>query len=201
MPYGGTWNFTDPHSGQQFSHYQLEGLLDKIRAHRLANGFPIGLEFEKEVEQQLCLNHAQECDDLPEGLPYRTNLTLQDVIRGSSVMMRFYAQGKPMVSREEAERRAAICVKCPLNDNYSKPCSVGICKELKDIVSAVVGHTGTRFDVDLKSCRICRCLNQASIWLELDTQCPSLTDEMKTQFKYAKEKWGCWKVCDQGTPS
>jgi hypothetical protein len=196
VPYGGTWNYTDPHSGQQFSHYQYDGLLDKIRAHRQANNFPIGLEFEQEIEAQLCLGHSAECDDLPEGLPYRTNLTLADVIRGSAVMMRFYAAGKPMVSREEAERRAQICVKCPLNDNYSKPCSVGICSELKAVVSAVIGQTGTRFDVDLKSCRICKCLNQASCWLPLDIQCPSITEDMKKQFQYAREKFGCWKECE-----
>jgi len=195
IAYGGVWNYTDPHSGQHFSFYLFDGLVERIRAHRIANNFPVGLEFEQEIEDQLCLNHPDECSHVPEGMPVRTRLSLNDVLNGTRVMMQFYAKGKPLVSHAEAEARAETCSKCPLNIDFSKPCSMGICGELKQLVDSIIDHKQTKYDSQLRSCQICGCYLSAAVHLPLDVQCVGVTEKMKTYFEFAKQQSRCWKQC------
>lgn len=192
IPYGGTFRYVDPHSGMEFRNYQFDGLVSKIRAHRQANGFPIGLEFEQEVENQVCQNHPDECEAFDPRIPRRRRLALSDVLRGTGVMMQHKLAGSPLESREVAEARARTCLKCQWNTDFDRPCSTGICGELKALVSSVINHQGTQYDRDLKSCNICGCFIQASIWLPLDIQCRGVTEDMKEAFKAVP---ACWKVC------
>lgn len=171
-------------------------LVNRVREHRQANGFPIGLEFEQEIENYICLNQSTECHPFDERIPRNKKFVIGDIIRGTSVMLQHWIAGSPVVPREEAENRAQICLKCPHNSSYSKPCSIGICGELKQVVSRIVDHQGTRYDKDLQACAICGCFLQAAIWVPLEVQCKGVTDEMKEQFKYTKEHYSCWKNCE-----
>lgn len=190
IPYGGVWRYTDPNSHQEFTHYLYDGLVEKIRAHRIANNFPVGLGFEEEIESQLALTHSEEAEPFDPRVPRRKSLNLSDVIRGSQVMLSFYAAGKPLVLREEAERRAKICLSCVYNAGYSKPCSIGICRELREVVGSVINHVGTQYDKDLHVCHVCSCYNAAQIWIPYDILDKGLTDEMRVQFSLVEH---CWK--------
>lgn len=194
IPYGGKFNYVDPDTGHELWAVTWENLIHQATAHRRANNLPIGLGFEDRIEEQCCLDLPEECTDPDPSIPKKTQLTLWDVVRGSQVMMSFVANGSQIVDRAEAERRAEICTKCVYNSAFLKPCG-GICAELKNVVSSIIDHQGTRFDAQLKSCNICSCFLQASIWLRLEDQCKGVTDEMRQQFSYVKEKSGCWKVC------
>ncbi len=193
IPYGGQWYYKDPHSGQEFRWYQFDVLVDKIRAHRQANNYPVGLEFEQEIENQVCINHPEEAEPFDPRIPRKRKFVIGDIIRGTSVMMQHWIAGSPLVERSEAERRAQICKRCTYNDDFSKPCSIGICGELKNVVSSIVNHQGTVYDKDLKACQLCGCFLQAAIWLPLEVQCTGVTPEMKEAFKVVPE---CWKQCE-----
>lgn len=191
IPYGGSWRYIQPGTQKLITAVTWDNLLANIREHRRANGIPMGLEFEDEVEQAVCREHPDECVGYDETYPRKRSLTLSDVIAGSRVMMSFYSHGKRLVSRIEAERRAQICINCPYNMTFAKPCS-GICQELKNVVMAIVDSVGTQYDRQLNSCTVCGCFLQASIWLELEDQCKGTNELQKKQFSNTPN---CWKQC------
>lgn len=192
IPHGGGWKYRDPSNGVLITGTTWDQIMSNVRAYRRANGIPIGLGFEDEIEQELCRNHPEECTNYDENYPRKRSLTLSDIIAGSKVMMAFYASGKELVPREEAERRAQICLKCPFNQHFAKTC-YGICPELKNVVSAVINHVGTQYDADLHSCTVCGCFIQASVWLPLSTQCHGVDQTQKNQFSNVPN---CWKQCE-----
>lgn len=191
IPYGGQWRYTEPSTGQFISAVTWDNLLNNIRAHRRANGIPIGLGFEDEVEQAVCREHPEECTGYDENYPRKRSLTLSDVVNGTIVMMAFKLAGSPLVDRAEAERRGAICKQCPYNMTFAKPCS-GVCPELLAVVNTITGHVGTHYDQYLHSCTVCGCFLQAAIWLPMEIQCKGVNETMRNQFSNVQ---GCWKQC------
>lgn len=191
IPYGSQWYYVDPFTKMQITAVTWDNLMAKVYEHRRANGNPIGLGLEDEVEQYVCIHQPDECEQSDPTRPRKRSLTLTDIVHGTSVMMSFKRNGSEIVPREEAERRARICLSCPWNQPFAKPCT-GICQELLNLVRWVIDSQGTQYDKDLHSCGICGCFLQASIWLNLSDQCVGVTDGMKEQFKTVNN---CWKQC------
>lgn len=195
IPYGGGYRIKDPLSGQELSGTTFDQVLAKAVASRKANGLPIGLEFADEVESWCCASQPVECKDVDPLKPRKKRLTLDDMIRGAKVLISFKLGGSRTVSREEAERRAAICAKCYMNSGYQRPCSV--CHELSDLVRSITGGHQTSLDKKLFACHVCGCSLPAAVWLTLEDQCKVVDEEMRKEFHYMKEVAGCWKTCDE----
>jgi len=193
IPHGGGFRITDPLTGIEFFGLQFDNVYQKICDSRKANGIPYGIEFEEEVEQWCCLHYPDECDETDPDMPTVRKLALSDVIHGTQVMVAFKLAGSPLVDRAEAERRGQICVKCPFNQKFAKPCS-GVCAELQSLVSSIVGQQGTQYDQSLNACSICGCFLQAAIWLPLEIQCKGVPEAMRK--KFANVQTGCWKTCE-----
>lgn len=189
IPYGGYFKFREPATGQYLNGGTWDMLLQTVRDYRKANGIPLGLDFEDEVETQVCRNQPDECDYIDDSIPRDRQLSMSDVIRGTKVLLSFKLAGSPLVSREEAERRGSICSGCRFNVTFPRPCT-GLCPELRDLVVAIVGNQGTQYDKDLKSCSICGCFTQAHIWLPLDILDKGLTEGMRSAFNSIPH---CWK--------
>lgn len=189
VPRGGVYEINRPDLGMAGTGYLLDVLINSITAYRKANSIPIGLDFANEVERVVCETYPDECEVVGMHNIRNRHLGIGDVILGSRVMLSLWASGGHLVSRQEAERRAAICVKCPYNAQFTKPCT-GICAELKDAVSGIIDHQGTAYDENLKSCMICGCFNQAAIWIPLALQTTPLSDEQRAQFESVPN---CWK--------
>ncbi len=195
VPYGGGYRIKDPLSGCDLFGTTFDMVMAKAVASRKANGLPIGLGFDDEVEQWCCSAQPSECVDVDPLKPRKKRLTLDDMLRGAKVLMSFKLGGSKLVSKEEAERRAAICAKCWMNAGYQRPCSV--CQELADLVRSITGGGKTSLDAKLHACHVCGCSLQASVWLGLGDQCKGVTEEMRKEFRYMKEVAGCWKTCDE----
>jgi hypothetical protein len=193
IPYG-YWSVKDRLSGQLFKAVTWDHLLSNMIQARRANGLPVGLEFESEVESWAALDHPDESENYDERLPKKRRIGLDDIIRGTKVMATFTLSGRQLVPREEAERRASICAACFMNQSFSKPCS-GICNELKELVLGFVGNQSTTQDSKLFACGVCNCFLQAAVWLPLETQCVGVTEEMRGQFNAIREQHPCWKNC------
>ena len=189
IPYGGLFVVNRPDLGVVGRGLQFHNLVESARAWRVANSMPIGVAFEEEVEQAACLTYPAECESAEGKLIRPRNLQLSDVVIGTKTMLRFKLAGSHLVSNEEAVRRAEICSKCPYNVTFSKPCS-GLCSQLKDLVSDIIGHHGTPYDAQLKSCGICHCFLQAAVWIPNAIGVPSLPNEQKEQFEMIPH---CWK--------
>lgn len=189
MPHGGMYELDRPDMGMVGKGTTWDMVRDRIMAYRKANGIPIGLGFEDELEQALCVRYPAECDGFSGGAPKLRTLGLHDVVVGSKVMLSVLGSASPLVDRAEAERRARICQDCPFNTGFSKPCS-GICAELVEVVKFITGNQGTQYDMNLKSCNVCGCYLPAAIWVRADLQIAPLSDDQKQQFEAIEP---CWK--------
>lgn len=189
IPYNGYWIYVQPETGAEIKGNTWTILLNKIRDYRKANGIPIGLGFEDEVERYVCEHQAAECEEVIEGKARKRSLTLTDVVNGTRAMLAHWFNNRKLVDRVEAERRANICVGCPLNVKFAKPCG-GICMELQEVVGAITNAQGTGYDYRLNQCDLCGCFLQSAIWVPLDTQVNVLSTEQQAAFEDIPH---CWK--------
>jgi hypothetical protein len=192
VPGGEFWKAKHPETGYLFRELNFKTLLKKAREYSKKNNFPVGLDFEKQVESWVCVQQPGQCEE--EGTAKRPrphNITMGDVLRGSRVMLEFLRTGRTLVPRAEAERRAKICAGCKNNQPFKTSCG-GLCAELRNVVQTIVGSGGTSFDDNLHACVCCHCFTVASVHLPLDVQCVGVTDSIKACLKDAT--W-CWKTC------
>ena len=188
------WEINRPDLGFVGTGYLFDVLSKSCQNYRKANGIPIGLGFEAELENAL---HEQYAKDFPNAFitdDPRAPITIRglsigDVLHGTKVLASFVAAGRPTVDPQEALRRAAICSGCRFNVQHSKPCG-GICGELRDMVMAIVGNRTTQYDSQLHACFICKCFLQAAVWLPLEIQNKGLTEFQRIQFG---QVGNCWK--------
>lgn len=82
------------------------------------------------------------------------------------------AQGKPLVSQEIANARAAICASCHNNvatHEIKGGCSA--CQKgsmiLRKLKSTFIGSRTTPSDAKLKACALCGCPLQMKVWMPL----------------------------------
>jgi len=187
-PYGGLWKLNRPDLGIVGEGYVFDILVENCKKWRQSNGLPIGLGFSQEVEAACCADKPDHCKPCSPKLAPRT-LGFSDVMTGTASMFSFMVAGKPLVTGAEAERRAAICSKCPFNVAFKTPCA-GICESLKRMVRAIVGKATTSQDASLRSCHVCGCFLQSAVWLPLDLQIKPLTEKQKATLVSIPH---CWK--------
>lgn len=191
------FELNDPAAGMVGSGYIIRVLAINIAAWRKANGIPIGLGFEQEVEQAVCRKYPDLCFSEDPRAPLQpVALSYNDVLVGTSVMaslaLRLATTGKGIVTQAEAERRAAICSTCKFNVQFHKGCGGGLCGKLLELVRSIVPG-GTSRDDSINACYICHCLLKASVWVDQDLQWNPLHQNQKTQFTEQAAGW-CWKV-------
>ena len=190
IPHGGYFHVLDPLTGVRSSAVHWDHLVSKVRDERKANGAPIGLELEDEIEAWACLSHPDEVQVVDPRMPKLRSFNLDDVIRGTQVLAAFKLAGSPLVSQQEANRRAAVCAKCPLNVSYSQSCS--ICGKIEAVVMSVVGNVSTPSNQQLYSCAICSCALKAAVHLPNSILNQANNAEMNRDFAFAAEAFGCW---------
>lgn len=187
VPGGFRWFCEDtksyvPATGHMVSYTDF---IHSCKKHALANNLPIGSQFEQQIQDQICrgLDGAWCRDD--SGIPIRPAsgwlFDIQSVIQGTLSLGRFLIKDKrAKVEPAEAERRASICVGCPFN---SDPTGCNNCSlnALKEAANLIVGGAATRYDGQLKSCKVCGCSLRAKIHLPLDTLLTFLTKQQLTE--------------------
>lgn len=195
MPHGGRFYIEDPLTKHPIDGTTFDMVVNRAMDYRRANSIPIGLDFEEEIEAQVCRRYPDECEVNKRALGVSLVAPgLYDVVRGSMVMINHKAHASQLVSQEEATRRAGICYKCPLRAQMTLPCARCM-SALENVVNTITGSHSTPFDEKLSACAICKCYLSASVWLPLDTQCIGVTDDMRERFAFARDNFNCWKNC------
>ncbi len=191
IPYGGGYRLTDPLTKVEVYGINMEMVMARVTAERKANGHGVGIGLWEEVEQWICQAYPQECEK-SDKVRVRP-LEAADILHGTRVLISHFLGGSKLVDQEEANRRAEICSRCPMNLAVPMPCgSGGICQDLLDFIKGTVGDRITPHNDALKHCNICGCSLQAAVWYPLETQCKGVTQDQKEQFATIKE---CWKKC------
>ena len=180
----GGWRYYDKRSLMKFREGSIHAIFPQVAKAWRANEIEFPDNWQDVIRHEMCEQIPEmECREI--GEPERT-LTLDDVARFGNSVKNWLAGGGQFVSHEEAERRAAICVKCP--ENKAIKMCLG-CHRGLSWMAEKVGWPSTSKDPELQSCRVCGCLNRLKVHMGLDA-----IDN--TGLKFAEE---CWQR--QTTPS
>lgn len=155
----GGWKYTVPQTGVTITDGWFRGLWKKVQSHYAANGIEVGDDFREIVEHGAC------CETRPPGswcskrkpkpvAGKHPALTLIRVNRFLATMWQVIRR-REFVSQEEAERRAAICLACPLATGEIGGCKS--CASLLKKVDELVSSCGSLFPEDKRVCGACGC--------------------------------------------
>lgn len=166
----GGFKYKQLETGLTMTGDSLQDLVAKVASHRRYKGLkPDGEEMiALEVQRQICTRLGKEdCKEETGGdkwvpVPVMPRFTLQDFLAFSRTMLEFIKVGGAIVPIDEAQRRRAICVACPLNQRATGcKCSVFY----KAVEAAVPKER--RWD-DLHVCQLCSCSLQAKVQVPMD---------------------------------
>lgn len=187
---------TVPATGITLFHYDYTSFVNLYLANLRANSIPIGVGWEEEMQNELCRQNPQwkgVCEDREAKKDTRiSNGDVRNFLSSVAKIIEKEVRGKDaFVSKEEAERRAAICAGCPRNQP-----TVNWCSHCPGNVIWAIGKFRTAFKKDapdlttsqdgkLYSCEVCGCANAVQIHILRDC----LT-HVNNQHQYPDH---CWK--------
>lgn len=159
-----------------------------IKEHRKSNNLPpIDMAV---AEDQLCGSIPPdrclyEVGDKP---PVFVRLGLGQVRAWVIAIFNRWKDDLPLVDKAEAERRAAICVRCPYNVMVEGGCGGG-CQRLTELFTPGMRGRETKEDSRLKSCAICSCYNRVQVHFPVEVLEEGATAEQRDAYPSAF----CWK--------
>jgi len=162
------FRYTDPDTGWTTVSPTYYDWIANAKEHRRANGLAVAPDFPAQAEDQLCgLIPPHWCNrDAGDVTTWvDTNFSLTDLKEGMAVFGHWASLGMPLVTQQEADRRGAICVTCPLNVAVSG-CSA--CHRMASLITGTVAQKKGTYDDRLKACAVCHCALKAKTWFPLD---------------------------------
>jgi hypothetical protein len=183
QPPGG-WKYLVPETGLQLSSASFQGLATNVRAHLTANKIPIPESFLKWLGNEVCSQNEgmhNICGKTPKKQPagMLANLSPSSLGRFSRTMMGV-VRSRRFVTQDEANRRAEICMGCPLN------VTVGGCQgcfsfihEVRKLLTNITTEAKPDF------CGACGCDLQLKVWIPND-----ILNDAETELpEYAPNCW------------
>jgi hypothetical protein len=166
--------------------HSYQALADAVLQYRINNKLPVGNPL-REVFDYVCNNHPHFCTSptLPnqgskQTLASRVATWMAQLYQSSrSILIEF-----AFVEQGEADRRAAICAKCPLNEDWRQGC--GSCREsTKQIGFTFRAGRKSKDEGGLMACSVTGQENATAVWLKAP---PSLSPETHNQLPEH-----CWR--------
>ena len=145
-PFG--FRYVDPDTSFPFVADYLQQLVEKVRAHRQANKLAVPENLSDVVENFICHNCPPGICRSPDGEKYTGGRSRESVENITNATLRV-ARSRQFVSKEEAERRAAICSSCSEN-SPRRHC--GSCRGTNNIIKEILGNRSTQNDPHLGVC-------------------------------------------------
>lgn len=179
--------------------------VDAIRKHRLANPAITAkhsLATHPDAIKTELMNYTRRRLGIAEpGLsffePSRSTLSksvvavagkIKRAAQGTAVVLDWLTSGGPPVDQALADKRAAVCSVCPMNqpgDWYT----VAPAELIKSTLEARKDlKLVTPSDAALKSCAVCKCLMRLKVWVPLDFIVKNTKPEIMAEFP----KENCW---------
>lgn len=165
-PGGYTWRV--PETGDELVAGDLAQLVNQARAIYARNKVepPEGLA--ARIEHSICLQVPESfCGGEHEKGDVVQRMVSARAVKEATALKTVrlkWDQDRFLVPMAEVERRAEICVKCPLN--YQGFCTT--CNGLKDYVVEAIGDRRSTVDAKLGVCSICSCLLKAKVHISLE---------------------------------
>jgi len=162
------FRYTDPDTGWTITAKTHMDWVDNAKIHRRANNLTVPPDMVGRMEDQLCgLIPPQWCEreagDVTTWVD--TRFSWDDVKAGMAVFGHWASLGMPLVSQVEADRRAAVCVSCPLNVNIA---GCAACLKMASLITGAVAQKKGTYDDRLRACAVCHCALKAKTWFPMD---------------------------------
>jgi hypothetical protein len=186
---GYPFRFVHPETGHKSASNDYWSWMEAVRSHRKANNLPMPDNIEAIAEDQLCGTLPPhlclyEQGDAP---PSDTRIDFSDVVDWLKAIGSKIISGEEYVNQAESERRAAICVSCPLNVTIVGGCGGG-CKKIAEFFTPGMTKLKTKQDNRLRSCAVCRCYNAIQAHFPL-----AILEENDNPERQERYPEFCWK--------
>ncbi len=112
------------------------------------------------------------------------------IAAGAETITDFIDSGESPVSQELAESRAAVCVKCPLNEkgDLSRFFTIPAAERIRKQIEVKEGRgLKTSLDKKLSTCSACLCPLKLKVWFPLPFIVKHMDEDVKVQLDS-----GCW---------
>lgn len=160
-PYG--WFYLIEQTKVVVVSYGWSSLIEAVKAHLKGNGIEEPLTLELQMADFMCQHVPEWCEEI--------SSEKEAKVSAWKMMKSFYRAVEAtwhegQVSQEEADRRAAICAKCPKNTEQSVNFCVGcFARSLVSKVNDLLGSKRTAHDEKLKTCSACHCQLSLKVWM------------------------------------
>ena len=171
-------------NGYTFKTGDYWKLIRQTKNYYRVNKWDIPEDLEGDIQHYICERN-------PEGIckgegKKRFFPNTRQIMNGTKVLIEKLRQGRAaLVTQEEADRRAKICVACPMNVQIGGCFG---CSTVYQMVKKSFDRT-TRYDHYLRVCSICGCLNTAQVHIKAEIL-KSASKGVNAE-DYPEEK--CWK--------
>jgi hypothetical protein len=124
---------------------------------------------------------------------------MSNVLTGVAALSDWIGQGGTPVPPEEAQRRATICLTCPLNQNQQKGMAFAAIQFRRFIASKNQANLHIVGEENLKVCTGCNCYLPLKCWIPMENITPYLSEESMVKMREAKPD--CWQLPENQTTS
>lgn len=181
----GGWRYTQPETGHPMKEITFGMLVQRIAQHRANMKIETKGDLAAEIEEALCAtmtpeNRIAHCED---GTDHPKSVHWSMVERFLRTAAAYVIGPDSLVSQAEADRRAGICAKCPLNVGLS---GCAICRATLNTLRTAVTDRHTEQDFLLGACGVCGCDNRLQVHVPLPALRAGTGD-------LAYPDW-CWKA-------
>jgi hypothetical protein len=163
-PWGGWWVTWE---NQKVQGGDWSDMVDNCHKLTVSLGKVPPPDISRQIEHALCSRMGGNPNCVPCSKAKQT-LGFGAIVRWVRAMYQFAKDNKfELVAQEEAERRAEICAKCPMQIPTS---GCWGCKGIAGLLPQIAGAKTTSFDLQLSACGVCGCYNAVSVHLPLSVQ-------------------------------
>jgi hypothetical protein len=181
------------HDGTVIMGADVKTWYGKIRKHYADNGYPLPDDYKEIAQDQYCRTCGEpgwcKYENGAGFVGTNVNITLNDLLNGMNVLVAIAKEPDPLVDQETADRRAAICAACPANV-FVPGCAP--CVGISNLVVGIKGKKTTRADAFLKTCGLCKCSNEAQVWVKHEILMKGTDGATLMEMKRVNGE--CWKA-------
>jgi hypothetical protein len=164
----------------------------QIRNHYRRNSLNLPDDWKEYYADRLCKTLGPGWCVNEAGIPVNPetiSISLGDLRSGMTVLWSITRDPDPLVDKDTAISRAAICAACPGNVSVAGCHS---CEQFSNLVLEIKGKGTTPADPYLKTCFACKCYNQAQVWVKAEHLQKGLNGEQLRQMQEMNPD--CWKA-------
>lgn len=193
-PPDGFW-YKQPETAREFELGSLYETVEAVMVHRQINGLPrlTHEEVDEDVQDQICKRVGHQWCRNMKAEQWGFRLGWDDIKAGTKTLaaeaLRVVQGQEPWCPQAEAERRAAICVKCFANRRGGGCMSCGFMDLVREVISHTCAEVQTSVDDRLNSCECCGCLLRCKVHYPAEVLKSSMSDRQRDAYADIPECW------------